>query len=176
MAGTADDAVEDYLLRDKGTGIVGSSITLEGASCNGYDVLRIELIGSDGKPLDRLRTWDEVTFRIVFRSPANLDRGSVVLQIATLNGSVLHLCSTQPDRKYPMTFKEGINHIDCHFPRLLLAAGNYRIGAALALPYISWLVKKLDGGILEVEKRDVYESGLAPSLSRYAIAGDYEWH
>lgn len=174
-AGTADDAVENYLVRDKGADTAGSSIVLEGAPCNGYDVLRIELIDLDGKPLDRLRTWDSVTFRIVFRSPASLSSGSVVLQIATLNGSVLHLCSTQPDRKYQMTFKEGINHIDCHFPRLLLAAGNYRIGAALALPNISWLVKKLDGGMFEVGKRDVYESGLAPSLSRYAIAGDYEW-
>jgi hypothetical protein len=74
-----------------------------------------------------------------------------------------------------MTFEEGINHIDCHFPRLMLTAGSYRIGAGLALPNVSWLVKKLDGGVLEIEKRDIYQSGLAPALSRYAIADDYEW-
>jgi hypothetical protein len=57
----------------------------------------------------------------------------------------------------------------------MLTAGSYRIGAGLALPNVSWLVKKLDGGVLEIEKRDIYQSGLAPALSRYAIADDYEW-
>ena len=174
VQGTSVDAVESYLESEYAKA-QNKTIVLGEESNDGFDILRIDIVGSDGRRLQQLKTWDEVTFRIRFRSPVKLTTGSVVLQISTMNGTVIHLCSTQPDQQLEVIFKAGENVIDCYFPRLLLAAGKYRIGAGLALPNKHWLVNKLDRGVFNVEPRDVYVSGFAPKSTRYLIANDYKW-
>lgn len=140
-----------------------------------FFVERIEILDEEGRPLERPRTWDAVTFRIVFHSPRDFPAGSVDLQIATAAGMPLIRCSTRPDSAVYSPFKAGENAIDCHFPRLSLSAGRYLIGAGLAVPNVEWLYQNLDGGLLEVGARDVFNSGMPPQAGRYAVPLEHHW-
>jgi lipopolysaccharide transport system ATP-binding protein len=144
-------------------------------SKTGYCVERIEILEIDGTAKEKLHTWDSVRFRVVFHSPGNLKTGSVVLQISTLSGAVLTLCSTQPDSGFPIEFKKGINHVDCIFPRLMLSAGKYFIGVGLAIPDAEWLYREFEHGVLQILPRDVFNSRLAPVQSRYVIPQEHTW-
>lgn len=136
---------------------------------------KIEVLELDEQPKSQIYTWDSVRFRIVFYCPHNLNNGSVVFQIATISGTVLSLCSTQPDRVVKIDFKQGINQIDCVFPKLMLSSGKYFIGAGLAIANAEWLVQELEQGIMEVLPKDIFQSGLAPTNSRYIIPQEHTW-
>lgn len=172
--GNARDVIRLYLddgIAQSRTGVI-SLAAENGGEC---EVLRIELIGSDGDPMKSVTTWDPVTFRIVMRVDRPLSGVAVEVNISSMSGAVIHTCSTQPDRRIPVRLSEGISYIDCTFPRLLLSAGKYRIGAGISIPNERWLSAKLDRGVFEVEPRDVYGSGCSPMSSRYLIACEYEW-
>jgi hypothetical protein len=68
-----------------------------------------------------------------------------------------------------------MNQVDCIFPRLMLSAGKYHIGAGLAIPNAEWLYRALEYGILQVLPQDVFNSGLAPASSRYVIPQEHTW-
>jgi len=155
---------------------LGNIISLGEEKNSGVDVLRIEVLDNSGNKKEVIHTWDEVIFRIVIAAHEAQMNTSVVLQISTLNGSILHTCSTQPDRNTHVRLRDGINIVDCYFPRLLLSAGKYRIGAGVAIPNVSWLCSKLDRGVFVVEPSDVYGSGTSPDSSRYLIPVEYEWY
>jgi lipopolysaccharide transport system ATP-binding protein len=155
--------------------VSGNIIPLGDESAADFDIPRIEVLNGDGTPKSRIHTWDEVIFRIVIRASHPLKGGAVALQITTLTGAAIHLCSTQPDRGFPVSFEPGINFVDCRFPRLLLAAGKYRVGAGITIPNVQWLCNKMEEGALTVECADVYNSGLSPDISRYLVPVDYEW-
>jgi lipopolysaccharide transport system ATP-binding protein len=140
-----------------------------------YFIQKIELLDIDGRPKNKIHTWDKVRFRIYFYSHCHLKGGSVVLQISTLSGTAITLCSTQPDSRVHVDFKQGINQIDCIFPNIILSAGKYLIGAGLAIPNAEWLYKELEYGILTVLPKDVFASGLSPISSRYLIPQEHIW-
>lgn len=141
----------------------------------GYYVDRIEILEIDGTVKKKVHTWDSVRFRVVFYSPCNLKTGSVVIQISTLSGVIITLCSTQPDSSYQIDFQKGMNHVDCVFPHLMLSSGKYLIGAGLAIPNAEWLYQELEHGILQVLPQDIFSSGLAPVNSRYVIPQEHRW-
>lgn len=141
----------------------------------GYYVHRIEILEIDGSIKEELHTWDSVRFRIIFHSPCSLKAGSVVLQLSTLSGTVISLCSTYPDSNFKLEFKEGMNQVDCIFPRLMLSSGKYLIGAGLAIPNVEWLYQELEYGVLNVLPQDVFGSGLSPVNSRYLIPQEHKW-
>ena len=74
-----------------------------------------------------------------------------------------------------MSFVEGNNVIDCVIPQLMLSAGKYQMGAALAVPTVEYLCDGLDYGSLEVAPKDVFNSGLSPHSGRSLIPMDYRW-
>jgi lipopolysaccharide transport system ATP-binding protein len=155
----------------------GSSNTVyfDTNSKTGFYVEKIEILDLNGLPKDQINTWDAVRFRIHFFSPENLKSGSVAFQISTLSGLVISLCSTQPDHSISVEFKEGMNTVDCVFPKLMVSSGKYLIGAGLAIPNAEWLYRELQYGVMNVSAQDVYHSGLAPAASRYLTPHDYNW-
>jgi hypothetical protein len=155
--------------------IEGNVISFDDTLNCDYFVERIEVLNMDGTPKDKIQTWDTVRFRIVFYSNTDLKAGSVVFQISTLSGVTLSLCSTQPDHAVIIEFKRGFNKIDCIFPKLMLSAGKYLIGAGLAVPNAQWLYKNLQHSVINVYPRDIYNSGLAPHTRRYFIPQEYIW-
>ena len=172
--GSIDNIISQYLGQFSKES-QSSVIYFENKAKTSYYVERIEILDMDERLKDTLQTWDYVRFRIVFYSAFNVKAGSVVLQISTLSGLVITLCSSQPDSSFPIEFKQGMNQVDCIFPRLMLSAGKYHIGAGLAIPNAEWLYRALDHGILQVLPQDVFNSGLAPASSRYVIPQEHTW-
>lgn len=173
-AGSVDRIVNDYL-----------SVAARYGSCSvirypeqpkdTFHIEQIQVLDRNGVPKQKVCTWDAVRFRVVFNSPREVKNGSVVLQISTTTGSRLLLASTKPDQSFPMTFHRGTNSIDCFIPQLMLSAGQYHVGASLAIPNIEFLCDGLDYGSLEVDGRDVFNSGLSPNASRSLIPMDCRW-
>jgi lipopolysaccharide transport system ATP-binding protein len=174
LRGSADQCVETYLSKSISSH-VAHKIEFPRKSLDTPHVVRIEILDETEKPLPRPRTWDFVIFRIVFYSPSRIKRGSVVLYIHTLGGSLLTLCSTSPDSGYPISIEPGLNFVDCTFPKLMLSAGSFVVGAGLAIPNVEWLDNEPTAATFEVYPRDIYKSGAAPAATRYPVATDHFW-
>jgi lipopolysaccharide transport system ATP-binding protein len=140
-----------------------------------FAVTRIETLDESGRPKPVVSTWDDVVLRVWFSAKTRLQRGSVVLEINAFDGSRLLLLSTQPDANIPVSFDVGEDYVDCVLPQLPLAAGDYLIGAGLAVPGTEWLWRRESLGTLSVAPSDVYGSGLAPHAGRCLMAVPHRW-
>ena len=172
--GKIEEITTKYLTQFS-AGVQGNLIHFPEKSTSGYFIEKIEILEIDGSPKQYISTWDSVRFRISFYCNRDLNCGSVVFQVSTLSGTVLMLCSTQPDSNFKTEFKQGINSVDCIFPKFCLSSGKYLIGAGLAIPNVEWLYRQLECGVFEVFSKDVYHSGLAPNSSRYVLPLEHQW-
>lgn len=122
-----------------------------------------------------ISTWDRVRVRFHIYARTRLQRGSVILEIRTIEGTRVIVLSTQPDGTLPLPLEEGFQAVDCVIDELPLAAGQYVVAASLAVPNMDWLWYRPEVGILSVEARDVYNSGFAPEVKRAAVALHHRW-
>jgi lipopolysaccharide transport system ATP-binding protein len=144
-------------------------------SRSGLAITKIELLDEKEQPKPVVGTWDNVTIRIWYRSDRRIARASVDLQISSSNSvSVFHL-SNEPDSALPMDILPGEHAVDCVIEAIPLAAGEYIIGAGLAIPNVEWLWRQPEIATLTISPRDVFGSGRAPSSSRALIAPHHQW-
>jgi lipopolysaccharide transport system ATP-binding protein len=148
---------------------------LESESKSDFEVVRIELLDSEGSPQTRVCTWDKIIFRIHYFASRPVNSGSLVLIISSRHGDTLLLLSTQPDSTVPMSIQPGCYYGDCELAELPLSAGDFVVGAGLAIPNKEWLWREDSLAILTVHPRDVYRSGLAPTSSRSLLAIPHTW-
>jgi lipopolysaccharide transport system ATP-binding protein len=151
------------------------SIRPEESAGKDFFIKRIELLDVDGKPKPGVSTWETIRVRVAFVATKPIRKGSVVLQFAALDGSPLMLLSTQPDGTLPLSIRAGEQSVDCLLERFPLAAGEYVIGAGLAVPNVEWLCWTPELARLTVHPQDVYGSGLAPHAPRSMIAVSHKW-
>jgi lipopolysaccharide transport system ATP-binding protein len=138
-------------------------------------ITKIELLDEKGQPKPIVGTWDDVTFRIWYRSNRKVTRAAVDLQINTSNNvSALHL-STEPDGTLQMDILPGEHAVDCVIESLPLAAGEYIIGVGLTVPNVEWLWQQTEIATFTVSPRDVFGSGRAPVASRALVAPHHQW-
>ena len=140
-----------------------------------FEIVGIETLDQHGRPMTVVSTWDRVKFRISYWARHDVQAGSAVLQIFSRHGAPLLLCSTQPDSAVPMTIKAGKNVVECEFISLPLSAGEYIVGAGLAIPNKEWLCKRDQLGWFSIHQKDVYKSGMAPTDSRSILAIPHIW-
>jgi len=140
-----------------------------------FAITRIEALDITDNPKITIATWDDVILRVWYSCKRSIRRGSVVLEITEPYGARLLLLSTQPDGTTPLEFRIGEEYVDCIIRQIPLAAGDYILGAGLAIPQTEWLWREPELSTLSVVPRDVYGSGLAPALSRSLIAVDHQW-
>ncbi|HUP90202.1 MAG TPA: ABC transporter ATP-binding protein [Longimicrobiales bacterium] len=140
-----------------------------------FSITRLEILDADGKPKAEVSTWDSLRVRFHLYSRRVVQRGSVVLEIRTLEGARVIVLSTQPDATLPLAFEEGFQAVDCIIDELPLAAGDYIVAAALAVPGVENLWFRHEAGTLTVLPRDVYASGFAPNVQRAVIAMHHSW-
>ncbi len=140
-----------------------------------FHLQKIELLDEQGELKRTLQTWDYVRFRITFHSPRPLKSGAVNFHLNTPSGTRLLLASNSPEQSFTLNYREGTNQIDCVLSKLMLAAGHYLIGASLAVPNIECLYDGVDHALIEVQSKDIYDSGLAPHSHRALIPMDCHW-
>jgi lipopolysaccharide transport system ATP-binding protein len=170
-----DSCIESYLATTHGNR-AGHATEFPRLPSPRPQLIRIEVLDRNGHPNPRPVTWGHAKFRIHFYSPTYLRAASVVFYISTVNGTLLTLCSTLPDSAHVMSIQEGEGFADCDFPNLPLSGGTFIIGAGLAIPNVEWLDNRPHAATLNVEPRDVFESGLAPKASRYPVPMPHVWH
>ena len=140
-----------------------------------FSMTRIEVLDADGEPKPSISTWDALRLRFHFYCRRELQRGAVILEIRTMEGTRMIVLSTQPDGTLPLTFSEGFQAVDCIIDELPLAAGDYVVAAALAIPNMERLWFRHEVGMITVHPSDVYASGFAPTARRAVIALHHTW-
>ena len=128
-----------------------------------------------GEAIEEAATGQSLAVEIEFNAAQAFRSFSVVLQIATLDGTPLILTSTTPDRDLAFGTSIGRHRIRCIFDALPLAAGEYVFGAGLAIPNVEYVWRDDSLCRLHVAPRDVYGSGLAPTAARYLLATQHVW-
>lgn len=140
-----------------------------------FSLTSIELLDESGAPKPDVSTWDRVRVRFHFYCRRPLQRGSVIFEVRTMEGTRMIVLSTQPDATLPLSFEEGFQAVDCVIDELPLAAGDYMVAAALAIPNLERLWFRHEVGTLHVLPRDVYSSGMAPVVTRAVLALQHSW-
>jgi homopolymeric O-antigen transport system ATP-binding protein len=147
----------------------------ENAARFDFAITRIEMLETRGAPKPMVSTGDDVVFRFHYSSKRELKRGSVLFELASLEGAKLWMLSTQPDGTLPLEFVPGAQAVDCTVRNLPLAAGEYVVGAGLAVPQTEFLWREQELARMTVLPADVYGSGMAPTATRCLLAVDHEW-
>lgn len=140
-----------------------------------FAITRVEILDFQGQPKPIISTWDDVVFRIHYRCSRAVLRGAVVFQLSSFDGAKLVSLSTEPDSTLALDFQPGAGSVDLAIPKMPFAAGEYILGAGLAIPWVEYLSWNPELCWFSVFPRDVYESGLAPSAPRSLMAFDHSW-
>jgi len=140
-----------------------------------FKIKKIELLDFEYNPKNTLYTFDDVVFRIHFRSPKYINKGSVVLDIKSFDGKTILFLSTQPDSNYPIRLEIGDSFIECKIKNFPLTAGEYSLHANLAIPNVEYLTKDESYGRFRVLEKDVFNSGFPPQSTRSLIVINHEW-
>jgi lipopolysaccharide transport system ATP-binding protein len=140
-----------------------------------FAISKVEFLDENKKPKPVVGTWDTFTVRIHYSVSRRIEKGSVVLQLTTADGAPVLLLSTQPDSTLPLSLEIGEHFVDCNLKDFPLSAGDFMVGAGLAIPQVEMLCWKPALGILTIHPKDLYSSGLAPSAKRSLLAINHEW-
>jgi lipopolysaccharide transport system ATP-binding protein len=182
MSGGAGEVVEEYVRASieedaSRPGLpAGVLYRLDSTTEEGdADLESIEMVDDRGQPLAALRTWDAVRFRIGFRVRRSYRSFSAELRFSTPEGVPLVVTSTTPDQRVPFAVEPGRHVVECRFEQFPLSAGEFVIGAALAIPGVEYVRRHDSLAPLKVAPRDVYGSALPPASSRYLVAAQHSW-
>jgi lipopolysaccharide transport system ATP-binding protein len=145
------------------------------AGLEDYAITRIEMFDHDGKPKPCVSSGDAVVFRMTYFAKHEALRGSVQIQFGGFDGSKVLYLSTEPDSGFAMSLQPGEHAVECVIDKLPLAAGQFIVGAGLAIPWVEYLSWSPDLCTLAVASRDVYNSGYAPSADRSLIITPHRW-
>ena len=132
---------------------------------------KVEVLTLDGQPKPVLQTWDTVRFRIHYRVEKDVASGSVVFELRDNRDARLMVM----DSGLGIPLKSGHHSVDCVVRRLPLSAGEYFVGAGLAVSNSGWLWRNANLGPITVNGRDVFEIGRPPVSSRTLLAVPHEW-
>ena len=135
-------------------------------------ITRIEVLDAEGHPKEAVYTWDEIVLRISYR--ALHDIASAVVLIDIRDQKQRRLAVLDSGDKAPL--HQGEHVLECRIPRLPLAAGEYTLGAGLALANSEWLWRQAQAAALRVLPRDVFADGHPPTSNRMAVAVEHSWH
>jgi hypothetical protein len=79
------------------------------------------------------------------------------------------------DSGQSLPIRRGSNFVDCFIPQFPLSAGEYFLGAGLALSNNQWLWREPGIASFRIHGQDVFEIGRPPIASRMIFAARHEW-
>jgi len=190
-AGKTDEVVAQYLLETRaafGTASPVPGRLFEGeAGTAKTQVLRVDLADAEA-PADYSGTWEPARFRIRFRVSDDYASFAVQLSLATTDGVPVVASGTDSDEGLSISLQAGCHEIECAFPNLPLAAGEYALGVTLVVPLAKArkqhtpgrertgrILHEPDLCRLHVEERDVFGTGIAPRAPACLVATPSRW-
>jgi lipopolysaccharide transport system ATP-binding protein len=138
-------------------------------------VVSLETFTPEGRRMSTVSTWDDTVFRVRFAARRSFQSLAVEICISTVDGVPLLLTSTSPDNHVSFGAEPGEYEVDLRIPQLPLAAGEYRIGIRLAIPWVEFVWREDSLCRLHVAPRDILGTGLPPASNRYHVAVPHEW-
>jgi lipopolysaccharide transport system ATP-binding protein len=174
--GKSDDAVNIYLgYFSKSKSTLPAHILYDDIENNSpihvAKITRIEMFEKSLVPKASINTWDDIVFRLYYSSNEEYQRGTFILDIFDYKQQRLLVF----DSGLCFPIKKGKNYIDCFIPKMPLAAGDYFLGAGLAVSNTQWLWRETNLSTLQVLGRDVFNLGRPPKLSRMIFAVPHQW-
>ena len=142
---------------------------------NNFCITKIELLNRSGEPQSVVSTWDDLVVRFHYRADRYVATASLEWEINTLDGFRIFYFPSFPDGRFSMTIDPGDHCVDCLIERMPLAAGEYSVGAGLAIHNSEWLWRVQDLGKLTINARDVYECGRPPEMPGKLLAVPHRW-
>ena len=140
-----------------------------------FQVIKIQILDSQDRPIECLRTWDDLNIRIHYNSPEEVTRAGIVISVRSQLGAQLAHCSTQPMSGVDISLQRGISSIDCVINQLPFSAGQYTLGVNIVIPFVKDLYANGDIASLNIFPKDIYNSEFHPRQSYSPIALDYSW-
>jgi lipopolysaccharide transport system ATP-binding protein len=138
-------------------------------------VTSLQLLDREGRPVEEAATMEPARFRIGFEVDANFRSFSAELHVYSPDGVPLLFTSTAPDHDRPFSVSPGRYTVDCDIEQFPFSAGEYVIGLALAMPGVEYVWRNDAACNLHVSPRDVYRSGMPPTVKRCLVATRHEW-
>ena len=145
----------------------------EGPEVAGNDtrITQIETLDNDCKQKGAIYTWDCLVIRIHYHASQDHAHGSFILDIWDNKQQRLAVF----DSGLRINIEKGKHYIDCVIPRVPFAAGEYILGAGLAISNNCWLYRNSSMAKLRILGRDVFELGRPPEIKRMIIATEHRW-
>ncbi len=156
---TTSTSDRSFLFRDKST-------------TGRFAVTGVQMLDSNGGPKTACNTWDDLIVRVYYRVADQVDDAAVVIQIGTLEDVRLVFCATSEWSKR-FCLPKGCGFVDMTLRRFPLSAGQYILGAGLAVRDTCLLC--FDRARLIVENVDDCGSGFRPKPGLSFVAPDCEW-
>lgn len=138
-------------------------------------VVSVRMLDDEDRPITELRTWDRVRFRIEFDAERAFRVFSAELRISTPDGVVLLHSTNAPDQGRPFSVEPGGHVAEVVVEKMPLCAGEFLIGVALAIPGVEYLWKNDAIARLHVVPKDVFASGIPPSVRRALVVVSTTW-
>jgi lipopolysaccharide transport system ATP-binding protein len=140
-----------------------------------FAITAIEMYELDGTPKPCVSSGDGLVLRVKYVAKRQVPRGSVQLLFSGFDGSKILFLSTEPDSGFSMSLEAGEHAIECIIEKLPFGAGQFKIGAGMAIPWVEYLCWSPDLCWLAVASHDVYGSGYAPAADRSLIVTPHRW-
>jgi len=174
--GASDQAVSRYLqsfsnTSHKGTAHVIYQADSELSPDQSAKIYRLEILDSTCLPKNITCTWDDVVVRVHYVANEHFHKGTFILDFFDYKQQRLIVL----DSGARIPIKAGNHFADCRIPRLPLAAGEYFIGAGLAVSNSQWLWRDANVATLRIQGKDVFALGRPPESNRMLFAVEHDW-
>jgi lipopolysaccharide transport system ATP-binding protein len=134
-------------------------------------ILSVEMLDASHNAKSMLYTWDEVILRVKYYSEKDLNRGTLILDVRDYKQQRLLVL----DSGLKIPIRRGEHYIDCLVRNLPLSAGEYYLGAGIALSSSHWIWREKNLATLRIHSKDVFDLGRPPIQSRMLFAVPHEW-
>jgi lipopolysaccharide transport system ATP-binding protein len=141
----------------------------------GARVRRIEMLDADGRPLPALHTWDAVRFRIVVEADAPVRHAGIDFGFSSPRAGNLFWYSTDPEHGLLLPLREGLQAVDCVFPRFPLPEGLYTVQVAVTRPRVEYIYEDREFATVRVHAADVFGSGFPPPAWKALFVVPHRW-
>ena len=140
-----------------------------------FYIKSIQLQSINNEAINYITTYDCLNIETQFYSPRDVSFGSINVFIKTTSDIVILRFGTSPDQGVDYPFKKGMNKVTLTIPKVPLPQGQYIVSVGLAVPMREWLLEKKDYFILNVEEKDIFNSGYHPIIDNSLAITDYFW-
>jgi lipopolysaccharide transport system ATP-binding protein len=172
-SGISEDSVKHYMkLFSRHTSDNSTHVLYQGCSVDQVaQVRQIEIYDRNGSPKPTVYTWDDVVLRIYYESFHEIRSGAFVVDIWDSKQQRLLVL----DSGSKLTIQKGEHWVECFIPRIPLPAGEYYLGAGLAVSRMNWLWRERNLARFVVHGKDVLALGRPPTTERMLFVAEHQW-